>query len=96
VKTNHRRAAGHRHARLEALLYEELSALIRSETSDPRLEDVEVAHLVLSADGRNLTVWIAGADQDALAAATGFVRARLAERVPQKRMPELRLAPWPG
>ena len=89
--------AGHRHARLEGLVLEELRALFREDVSDPRLVMVAVRAVVLSVDYRNVRVhWVAGAIVDrptterALARATPFLRSRLAIAIEWKRVPELR------
>jgi len=48
--------AGHRHARLEGLILEELRALLRDDVSDPALGDVWVTAVVLSVDYRHARV----------------------------------------
>jgi ribosome-binding factor A len=96
-------STGHRHERLQGLLFEELRALLRDDVSDPTLADVHVTAVVLSVDYRNARVHFAlsaaaGAEprpappevQRALQRATPFLRARLAEAVDMKRTPELR------
>lgn len=89
--------AGHRHARLEGLVLEELRALFREEISDPRLAIVAIRSVVLSVDSRHVRVhWIAAVDVDrvaierALDRAVPFLRARLAEAIEWKRVPDLR------
>jgi ribosome-binding factor A len=94
--------AGHRHARLQGLLFEELRALLRDDISDPALTDVRVTAIVLSVDYRHARVHFAlrgaadGVDRErgraerALARATPFFRARLAEALDLKRVPDLR------
>jgi ribosome-binding factor A len=93
---------GHRHQRLQALLYEELDALLRGEVSDPRLEDVVFTRVELSVDYRSARVWYgvrketppAKPERDqierALERATGFLRTRVAGALDLKRMPTLR------
>jgi ribosome-binding factor A len=105
-------SAGHRHARLQGLILEELRALLRDDVSDPRLYDARIAAVVLSVDYRNARVHFtvststAGGDarspstehtrrvraekEEAFARATAFLRARLAEAIDMKRVPELR------
>ncbi|MGD0675078.1 MAG: ribosome-binding factor A [Polyangiaceae bacterium] len=90
--------AGHRHLRVQSLVLEELRALLRDDVSDPNLSVVRLVAVVLSVDYRHakvhfvLTGAVVGAAgaQRALARATPFLRARLAETVEMKRVPDLR------
>jgi ribosome-binding factor A len=92
--------AGHRHTRLTQLLYEELSALVRDELADPRVEGARVVGVELSVDYRSARVRFVLDEpetqsriQRALAGlgrATPFLRARLAEALDVKRAPDLR------
>ena len=94
--------AGHRHARLEGLILEELRSLLRDDVSDPALADVRITAIVLSADYRHTKVHFAlyrnhgNVDEEprraehALTRATPFLRARLAEAIEMKRVPDLR------
>jgi ribosome-binding factor A len=98
-------SAGHRHARLQGLILEELRALLRDDVSDPALAGVRIVAVVLSVDYRNARVHFAlrmpgvahpdeasgrrSADQ-ALLRATPFLRARLADAIDVKRVPDLR------
>jgi ribosome-binding factor A len=94
--------AGHRHARLQELIFEELRALLRDDVFDPALVDIRVTAVVLSADYRHARVHFVlhgdatGTPPDgpsaerALARATPFLRARLAEAIDLKRVPDLR------
>jgi ribosome-binding factor A len=91
--------AGHRHARLEGLVLEELRALLRDDVSDPALVDVGITNLVLSVDYRHARVHFALRDggpgsraraEHALVRATPFLRARLADAIDMKRIPDLR------
>ena len=94
--------AGHRHARLEGLILEELRALLRDDVTDPALNDVRISAVVLSVDYRHARVHfvLLGAEQDAggaripseraLARASPFLRARLADAIDLKRVPDLR------
>src|SRR5258706_6887428 len=94
--------AGHRHARLQELVQRELESLLRDEMEDPRLAEVRVASVVLSVDYRHARVHFTvvrspdgspvepSAVSRALERATPFLRARLAEAVDLKRVPELR------
>jgi ribosome-binding factor A len=87
---------GHRHERVQGLLLEELRALLRDEVSDPALSDVRITNVVLSVDYRHARVHFAlvGAPrpvaEQALVRATPFLRARVAEAIDLKRVPDLR------
>src|SRR5215831_18117176 len=87
-------AAGHRHARLQHVLYDELDAIFRCELSDPNLEAVHLTAVELSVDCRNARVWyVHPSEEDAargLERALPFIRHRLAESLSIKRAPELR------
>src|SRR6516225_4122176 len=91
--------AGHRHLRVQSLVLEELEALLRDDVSDPDLSNVRVVAVVLSVDYRHARVhFVVGATplaeprlaQRALERATPFLRARLAEAVEMKRVPDVR------
>src|SRR5579871_26141 len=90
--------AGHRHLRVQRLVLEELQALLRDDVSDPALADVRVAAVVLSVDYRHAKIHfvlrtVSGEPrlaQRALERATPFLRARLAEAIEMKRVPDLR------
>jgi ribosome-binding factor A len=90
--------AGHRHLRVQSLLLEELRALLRDDVSDPDLESARIAAVVLSIDYRHARVHFVLREptveprvvQRALDRATPFLRARIAEAVEMKRVPELR------
>jgi ribosome-binding factor A len=92
------RAGAVRSQRLEELLREELESILSDEVSDPRLDGVSVTLVELSADGSRARVWFgcaSGADdarrvERVLERASGFLRTRLCEALPLKRMPELR------
>jgi ribosome-binding factor A len=89
-------SAGFRHARLQGLILEELRALLRDDVSDPALASARITAVVLSVDYRNARVHFAlredvrRAAEDAFARATPFLRARLADAIEVKRVPELR------
>lgn len=51
--------AGHRHERIQDLIFEELRALMRDDVSDPALNDVRVTAVVLSIDYRHARVRVA-------------------------------------
>jgi ribosome-binding factor A len=94
-------ATGHRQARLERILREELQTLIRDEAADPALDAVRLVSVHLSVDGGHARIGyvvqaalaaqrqVEGASRDALARATGFLRARLASLLELKRLPRL-------
>lgn len=94
--------SGFRHIRLQTLILEEVRALLRDDVTDPTLEPVRLTALVLSVDYRHARVHFAvRATEDdarkrrttiehALARATPFLRARLAETIDLKRVPDLR------
>jgi ribosome-binding factor A len=84
---------------VQSLVLEELRSLLRDDASDPDLSDVRVVAVVLSVDYRHAKVHfvltgqaVVGAPvaQQALTRATPFLRARLAEAVEMKRVPDLR------
>lgn len=85
-----------RHARLEQLLLEELRGLFRDDIEDPALSGVEIAAVVLSVDYKHLRVHYtySGTAQRRLLEARlervePFLRARLADAVDLKRVPDL-------
>lgn len=81
-----------RHQRLEQLLLDELRGLFRDDVEDPALYDVRIAAVVLSVDYRHLRVHythIGKTPDRALDRVTPFLRARLADAVDLKRVPEL-------
>ena len=91
--------AGHRHARLQELLLEELRGILRDDVTDPSLAEVVVRAVVLSSDYRHARVHFGlpreddatrAAAERGLARATPFLRARLADALDLKRVPELR------
>lgn len=90
--------AGHRLARLQGILLEELRGLVRDDLEDPALADVWVNAVVLSVDYRNARVHFglrvdvsrAAHAKRGLERATPFIRARLADAVDLKRVPDLR------
>jgi ribosome-binding factor A len=90
--------AGHRHERVQGLILEELRALLRDDVFDRALAEVRIAAVVLSVDYRHARVHFALASDGAnarvalrgLARATPFLRARLADAIEMKRVPDLR------
>lgn len=85
---------GTRHARLHELILEELRSILRDDIDDPRLETVRITALVLASDLRSARVHYAAnartTSEPVLARATPFLRAKLAEALDLKRVPELR------
>ena len=73
-------------------MLDELRGLFRDDVEDPALYGVQIAAVVLSVDYRHLRVHYthAGAVDRALERVTPFLRARLADAVDLKRVPELR------
>ncbi len=102
MKREEDESAGYRHARLAGIILDELRALLRDDISDPALGNVRIANIVLSVDYRHARVHfaLAGITHDpkgtqigaerSLARATSFLRARLADSVDLKRVPDLR------
>ncbi len=87
---------GLRAARIEHILFEELDRLFRLEVTDPSLSDVVPSSVQLSPDLRNAKVYYAlrrapnpRAVQDGLKRVTPFLRARLADVLVMRRLPDL-------
>jgi ribosome-binding factor A len=90
---------GHRHDRLQQLLKEEVSSLLRDEVTDPRLEDVSCTRVELSVDYRSARVHFLTEGEPSrqaldqvecgLERAAPFLRARLGEALELKRVPQL-------
>ena len=95
---------GHRQARLERVLHEELQTILRDEVADPGLDGLAVIAVELSPDGGHARVAyvIEGSLSDeqacarrsrqALSRAIGFLRSRLAGQLDLKRLPKLSFA----
>jgi ribosome-binding factor A len=93
---------GHRHARLQQLLHEELNGLVRDDVADPDLFGVVFTSVELSVDYRNARVRFAVPGEPApnaslrqrreraLARAAPFLRAQLATTLDAKFVPALR------
>jgi ribosome-binding factor A len=84
---------GHRHARLQQLIHEELDALLRDELGDPALETVRFTAVELSVDYRSARVYYTALDgraARALERATPFMRSRVGDALELKRVPNLR------
>jgi ribosome-binding factor A len=92
------RSAGVRGPRLERLFCEELNSILESEINDPNLQGARVSFVELSRDGARARVWFSMSSSSAIepkelraafARASGFLRARLCDALPIKRMPDL-------
>ena len=93
------RGAGLRSQRLRELFREELTSLLEIEINDPALADARITRAELSLDGSRARIWFAlGSSVDdsdaeqacaAFERAAGFLRSRLCDAVPVKRIPEL-------
>lgn len=94
------REVGIRGLRIEELFREELNAILDGEVTDPRFEGTRVRFVELSRDGSRARVWFSRTEHEAdalsadalemaFARASGFIRGRLCEALPLKRMPEL-------
>jgi ribosome-binding factor A len=95
-------SGGFRRVRLQDLILEELRGLLRDDVTDPTLHGVWINALVLSVDYRHARVHYAlrGTEEDArqrraaveraFERATPFLRARLADAIETKRIPDLR------
>jgi ribosome-binding factor A len=87
--------------RVSETMREELSELIRFESSDPRLADVEVTDVVLSTDARRADVLVRLPEDAAsrtkalegLEHARAYLRHQLAQRIELFRAPDLRFVP---
>lgn len=97
---------GHRHARLQDLLFEELCSLFDDDVNDPDLEGAAIVAVVLSVDYRHLRVHYA-LPVDAPAASDGrrveralgrvapFLRRNLGAALDLKATPDLRFVREP-
>jgi ribosome-binding factor A len=80
---------------------EELSELIRYESSDPRLAEVDVTQVILSTDAKRADVLVSlpaeedrrKAALDGLTHAKAYLRRQLMQRMDLYRFPELRFVP---
>jgi ribosome-binding factor A len=77
---------------LQGLILEEVGASMRDDISDPALSNVWITAVVLSHDYRHARVHYAAPSsaERALPRAAPFLRARLAEAIDVKRVPDLR------
>jgi ribosome-binding factor A len=93
--------AGHRQARIEHLILDELQSLLTDEATDPAVEGLRVLAVHLSVDGGHARVAyavLAPLDREqevgrrskaGLTRATPFLRARLAQQLQLKKLPLL-------
>jgi ribosome-binding factor A len=93
--------AGHRIERLNEQLRREVSQIVVGEVKDPRVGPVTVTRVVTAPDLTlaRIYVQLTGDDADrretlkGLQAATPFIRTTLGQRLPLRRVPELRFEP---
>lgn len=86
-----------RQQRVAEMLYEELSIMIANELDDPRLSLVQVTHVDVSRDLRNVKVYVSHDDDElskrnvlqGLRHAIPYLRRQLAVRVSLRAVPEL-------
>ncbi len=92
-------SAGIRALRLEQLFREELSSILDGELFDARFEGVRITLVKLSRDGSRARIWYcmthshdaarAAQTQAAFGRAAAYLRTRLCDALPLKRLPEL-------
>ena len=94
-------AAGHRTARLEHILIDELQSLITDEATDPALDGIKVLAVHLAPDGGHARVAyavvaalnreqeVARSTKAGLQRAAPFLRARMADHLQLKKLPKL-------
>jgi ribosome-binding factor A len=91
------RSAEHHRERLIDALREEIDAIIGGELTDPRIGLAHVSEVVLAPGGKSarILVEVDGTDDEAartmegLAAARGFIRTEVRDRLGKKHVPEL-------
>ena len=92
-----RRAQKYHRERLSEALREEVETIVEGELSDPRIGLVNVSSVELAEDSRSARVFVMVEGDEAeaertlqgLAAAVGFIRHEVAERLHLRRAPEL-------
>jgi ribosome-binding factor A len=92
-----RRGQKYHRERLGEALREEIETILEGELGDPRVGLVNVSEVHLAPDSRSARVMVvvqgdeaaAESTMEGLAAATGYVRRELAERLHLRRPPEL-------
>lgn len=91
------RARKYHQDRVAETLRDEISTMIQGELSDPRIGSAHVTEVVLNAGGKSARVYVSNdglpGDEEplleALAAAKGFIRFELKERMGVRHVPEL-------
>jgi ribosome-binding factor A len=91
------RARKYHQDRVAETLRDEISTMIQGELSDPRIGSAHVTEVVLNTGGKSAQVYVAneGRAEDeepmlaALAAARGFIRHELLDRMGVRHVPEL-------
>ena len=91
------RSAEHHRERLVDALREEIDAIIGGELTDPRIGLAHVSEVVLAPGGKSarILVEVDGTDEEAeqtlegLAAARGFIRTEVRDRLRKRHVPEL-------
>ena len=92
-----KRGAKYHRERLGEALREEIETIVEGELADPRVGLASVIAVVMAEDSRSARVLVAvvGSDEECqqslegLAAATGFIRHEVADRLHLRRAPEL-------
>jgi ribosome-binding factor A len=92
-----RRQYEHHLGRLAEALREEISAIVEGEIADPRVGLATVTDVTLAPDGKSAHILVAvvGTEKEAqdslkgLAAATGYIRHEIADRLRLRHAPEL-------
>jgi ribosome-binding factor A len=91
--------AGHRHERIAEEIRDEVTAMIAGELKDPRIAGlVTITEVRVSVDLKNVRIFVSVLGSAAervstlrgLAAAAGFIRHELMDRLRLRRSPELR------
>jgi ribosome-binding factor A len=90
--------AGHRHERVAEEIRHELGTMVAGELKDPRIEGlVTITEVRVTPDLKHARIFLAafgtseerGGVRDGLAAAMGFIRSELAQRLDLRRAPEI-------
>jgi ribosome-binding factor A len=93
--------AGHRRERLNEQLRREISQIVMAEVQDPRVGALSVTRVSAAPDLTLARVFVQLMGEESerketlagLKAATPFIRTTLGQRVPMRRVPELRFEP---
>ena len=92
-----KRAVKYHRERLGEALREEIETIVEGELGDPRIGLVSVSSVILETDSRSARIFVVVQGDDAeaektlegLAAAVGFIRHEIADRLHLRRPPEL-------